>query len=288
MKEQVHRRHRKHLRMSPGLWIAFVVIGIYSLTLLMPLYYMLNNSFKRIDDFLENGPWSFPVRFWGQNYADAIKLSSGHVTFAGMYVNSIILTVGSVLIMTAAAAVTAYALAKFKFFGRDFLVAVGIGALVIPDLGSSTVVYKMFVDLNMIDTWFILVKYSAPFGMQFLILYSYFRTISPAYVEAARLDGAGEWRIFLQICLPMAKGALGATMTILAINSWNDYYTPYMYLPSVKTLSVGLQELSLTISQLDRPKLFAGMVVAVLPLIIVFISMRKVIIENTTTGGIKG
>ena len=86
----------------------------------------------------------------------------------------------------------------------------------------------------------------------------------------------------------MAKGALGATMVILAINNWNDYYTPYMYLPSLKTLSIGLQELTMTVSQLDRPKLFAGMVVAVMPLVIIFIAMRDVIIENTVAGGLKG
>lgn len=182
----------------------------------------------------------------------------------------------------------AYALARFRFFGRDFLVALGVGALVIPDLGSSTVVYKIFVDLNMVDTWLILVKYTTPFGLQFLILYSLFKTVAGTYVEAARLDGAGEWRIFLQICLPMARGALGATMVILAINNWNDYYTPYMYLPSVKTLSIGLQELAMTVSQLDRPKLFAGMVIAITPLLVVFIAMRDTIIENTVSGGLKG
>jgi multiple sugar transport system permease protein len=112
--------------------------------------------------------------------------------------------------------------------------------------------------------------------------------VASTYIDAARIDGAGECRIFLQICVPMAKGALVATMVILAINNWNDYYTPYMYLPSMKTLSIGLQELALTVSQLDRPKLFAGMVVAVTPLLIVFIAMRDVIIENTISGGLKG
>ncbi len=140
----------------------------------------------------------------------------------------------------------------------------------------------------MVDTWLILVKYTTPFGLQFLILYSLFKTVAGTYVEAARLDGAGEWRIFLQICLPMARGALGATMVILAINNWNDYYTPYMYLPSVKTLSIGLQELAMTVSQLDRPKLFAGMVIAITPLLVVFIAMRDTIIENTVSGGLKG
>ena len=249
---------------------------------------MVINSFKRVDDFLNNGCWTLPQALHTQNFQDAITLTSGRVSFVGMYVNSIILTVSAVCISTATATMTAYALARYNFRGRDFLVALGVGSLVIPNLGSTTVIYKMFVDMNAIDTWLILIQYTTPFGMQFLVLYSLFKTVAGTYIDAARIDGAGEWRIFLQICVPMAKGALGATMVILAINNWNDYYTPYMYLPSLKTLSIGLQELTMTVSQLDRPKLFAGMVVAVMPLVIIFIAMRDVIIENTVAGGLKG
>lgn len=278
----------KRKKKGVALWVAFVILIIYAVTMITPLYYMLVNSFKRMDDFLLNGCWSLPKRFYFQNYKDAVVLTSGKVSFAGMYVNSIILTVSAVLISTAAATMTAYALARFNFFGRNFLVAIGVGAMVFPDLGSSTVIYKLFVDFNAIDSWWILIRYASPFGMQFLILYGLFKSVANTYVDAARIDGAGEWRTFLQICVPMAKGALGATMVILAINNWNDYYTPYMYLPSLKTLSIGLQELAMTVSQLDRPKLFAGMTVAVAPLIIVFIFMRDVIIENTIAGGLKG
>ena len=278
----------KKRKIKLALWIAFIIIFAYALTLMMPLYYMLINSFKRVDDFLNNGCWTLPVKLHLDNFKDAVVLTSGRVSFVGMYINSIILTVSAVCISTATATMTAYALARYRFFGKDFLVALGVGSLVIPNLGASTVIYKLFVDMQAIDTWLILVQYAAPFGLQFLVLYSLFKTVASTYVDAARIDGAGEWRIFLQICVPMARGALGATMVILAINNWNDYYTPYMYLPSMKTLSIGLQELALTVSQLDRPKLFAGMVVAVTPLLIVFIAMRDVIIENTVSGGLKG
>ncbi len=278
----------KRRKVKPILWAISIFLLIYSVSLMTPLYYMLVNSFKRVDDFLQRGPWVFPKMFHYQNYIDAISLASGKVTFLGMYVNSFMLTIGAMLITTATTTMTAYALGRFNFYGRDFLVALGVGALVIPDLGSSTVVYKLFVDLNWIDTWMILIRYTSAFGLPFLVLYGIFKTIAGTYVEAARIDGAGEWRIFLQICVPMARGALGAIMVILFINNWNDYLTPYMYLPSLKTLSIGLQELTYTVSQLDKPKLFAGMVVAVTPLLVLFIAMREKIIENTVSGGLKG
>ena len=276
------------IKREAGIWIAFVIIAIYSLTLLTPLYYLVNNSFKRVDDFLQNGAWVLPKTMHFQNYKDAVSLAAGGVSFTGMYLNSFVLTGAGVAISTLAAIATSYALARFRFYGRNLLVAIGVGSLVFPNFGSSSVVYKLYLDLNLLDTWGILIQYAAPFGMQFLILYGLFVTISRSYVEAARIDGAGELRIMWQICIPMARGALGATAVILALNYWNDYYTPYMYLPSIKTLSLGLQELSASVSQLDRPKLFAGMVIAILPLVAIFVTMRDVIISNTVAGGLKG
>lgn len=276
------------IKREAGIWIAFVIIAIYSLTLLTPLYYLVNNSFKRVDDFLQNGAWVLPKTMHFQNYKDAVSLAAGGVSFTGMYLNSFVLTGSGVAISTLAAIATSYALARFRFYGRNLLVAIGVGSLVFPNFGSSSVVYKLYLDLNLLDTWGILIQYAAPFGMQFLILYGLFVTISGSYVEAARIDGAGELRIMWQICIPMARGALGATAVILALNYWNDYYTPYMYLPSIKTLSLGLQELSASVSQLDRPKLFAGMVIAILPLVAIFVTMRDVIISNTVAGGLKG
>lgn len=276
------------IKREAGIWIAFVIIAIYSLTLLTPLYYLVNNSFKRVDDFLQNGAWVLPKTMHFQNYKDAVSLAAGGVSFTGMYLNSFVLTGAGVAISTLAAIATSYALARFRFYGRNLLVAIGMGSLVFPNFGSSSVVYKLYLDLNLLDTWGILIQYAAPFGMQFLILYGLFVTISGSYVEAARIDGAGELRIMWQICIPMARGALGATAVILALNYWNDYYTPYMYLPSIKTLSLGLQELSASVSQLDRPKLFAGMVIAILPLVAIFVTMRDVIISNTVAGGLKG
>ena len=276
------------IKREAGIWIAFVIIAVYSLTLLTPLYYLINNSFKRVDDFLQNGAWVLPKTMYFQNYKDAVSLAAGGVSFTGMYFNSFVLTGAGVAISTLAAIATSYALARFRFHGRNLLVAIGVGSLVFPNFGSSSVVYKLYLDLNLLDTWGILIQYAAPFGMQFLILYGLFVTISGSYVEAARIDGAGEFRIMWQICIPMARGALGATAVILALNYWNDYYTPYMYLPSIKTLSLGLQELSASVSQLDRPKLFAGMVIAILPLVAIFVTMRDVIISNTVAGGLKG
>ena len=223
------------------------------------------------------------------NYRFVFQLSVGEVSIFRMYINSIIFTVASTLISCAATTVTAYTAARFDFRGKGLLVSIGIGAMLIPDLGSRSVIYKMYVDLNMIDTWFILIQYATPFGIMFLIAYSLFKTVSKTYAEAAKIDGASELRIFVQIMIPMAKGVIGMMMVMSAIGAWNDYYTPYMYLPSVKTLALGIQELSEEAQTYSNfTELYAAMVVAILPVVILFVCMRDTIINNAVAGGLKG
>ena len=264
-----------------------VILGIYALTMLIPLYFVVINSLKRPSQFYDN-PWTLPKVLYLANYRKVFSLSVDEVSVLGMYVNSIILTGASTLISCAATTVTAYTVAPFEFRGKSLLVAVGIGAMLIPDLGSRSVIYKMYVDLHMIDTWFILIQYATPFGMMFLITYSLFKTVSKTYAEAAKIDGASELRIFLQIMIPMAKGCIGMMMVMSAIGAWNDYYTPYMYLPSVKTLALGLQELTEQAQTYSNfTELYAAMVVAILPVLILFICMRDTIINNAVAGGLK-
>jgi len=283
----INEKHRTLTERKVKYIIIGTLIFVFGLTMLAPIYYMVINSLKRMDDFLENGGWTFPTSIYWKNYKDVFKLG-GSISFSKMIINSIIFTGASTLISIAASTMTAYVLARYDFRGRNLLVSIGVGALFIPDLGSSSVVYKLFLDLHLMDTWGILIQYAGPFGMTFLIMYSLFRTVAKDYTEAASLDGANELIIFFKICLPMALGMVTAMGVITAINSWNDYYTPYMYLPSLRTLSVGLQELALTISQFKRPALFAGMVIGMAPVLILFISLNKLIISSVAVGGIKG
>lgn len=273
----------------------FIIIGlimlVYAFSMLTPLYYMLVNSLKRIDDFLERGGWVFPSGEYGgifwENYENVFNMG-GDTSFYKMLLNSLIFTVSVVLISTASTTATAYVLARFRFPGRGLLVSIGFGSLVLPDFGAASVIYKLFLDWNLMDTWGILIQFATPFGILYLMLFSLFSTMSNGYVEAAEIDGAGEFTIFFKICVPMALGMMSAVMVITAINTWNDYYTSYMYLPSLKTLALGLQELSLTLSQFQRPTLFAAMVITVAPVVILFIAMHDKIISFTAGGGLKG
>lgn len=158
-----------------------------------------------------------------------------------------------------------------------------------PSLGGGAATYKLMVNLGLVNTWGILLMFGGPFGFSFLIMYAYFKGVSKTYAEAARLDGAGEFLIFFRIILPMTKAALGVIIFMGIVGSWNDYYTPYMYLPEMKTLATGLQAFSITASTTGAyTQMFAAMIIGTAPMVILFVCMHKTIINNTVTGGLKG
>ena len=268
--------------------VVSIVLLLYAASMFMPIYYVLVNSLKKPLQFYTN-PWDISKVIYLANYIKALKLNIEGVTLVQMYINSTIYAIAAMVISAAATTVTAYTLARFDFRGKDFLVAVGIGAMLIPDLGSRSVIYKMYIDLNIIDTWFILIQFAMPFGLMFLIAYSMFKTMSKTYAEAAKIDGASEFRIFLQIMVPMAKGTIGMMMVMNAIAAWNDFYTPYMYLPSLKTLALGIQELSEEAQTYSNfTELYAAMVLVIFPIVLLFVLARDAIIDNAVAGGLKG
>lgn len=270
------------------LWIAFGLLMIYVLTLTVPLYYLIINSFKTNGDFNQSS-WGLPKPFVLTGYQKAFTMKAGYTTLPMMFVNSVILAVGATVISVASITVTSYTLARFDFAGKNFLVGVATATMALPALGGNAATYKLMVNLELVDTWGVLLMFGGPFGFSFLVMYSYFKGVAQTYAEAARMDGAGEFRIFFQIILPMTKAALGVIIFMGIVGSWNDYYTPYIYLPETKTLATGLHAFSITASTRGGyTQMFAAMIVGTLPMVILFVVMRDTIIYNTVTGGLKG
>ena len=133
--------------------------------------------------------------------------------------------------------------------------------------------------------------YSGGFGFNFILLYGFFKSVSWSYAEAGFVDGASDAQVFLRIMLPQARPGIIAVAIIQGINVWNDYFNPYMFLQdkSKMTLAVGIYNLVQEQSYAaDWPKLFAAMIIATVPVLIVYAIFSNTIIENTVAGGLKG
>jgi len=162
--------------------------------------------------------------------------------------------------------------------------------MVVPLVGTLPALFRLMESLGLLNTFpGILILYSSSYGMSFLLLYGFFKSLSWSYAEAAFIDGAGHFGVFFRIMLPIAKPALIAVAIISGIGVWNDYGTPYIFLRDYPTLAVGIQEM-VRRARFDQnfPVLFAAMLIAVTPIILLFAAFQKIIMANTIAGGLKG
>ena len=269
--------------------IVFAIFVIYSLTLILPFVWLINNSFKTAEDFFFN-VWGVPKRFFGTNYADGFTVTVNGYNLFGMILNSVFVCVVGVLVSMFFNLCASYIFARFNFFGRKLIYALAITLMIVPTVGSTSALYLFMMRTNLYDTYLgLFVLQANPFTFNFLLLYACFIGISKSYEEAAEIEGASAWTIFVRIMIPQAAPVLLSLSIIQFIGIWNDFYTPYMFLPSKLTLAVGLDILNSKMTYDNNyPMLFAIMVISVIPVLILFVLFQRTIMENTVAGGLKG
>ena len=282
---------RKKMRMQKKdavfMWIIFALFVIYAITLLFPFLWCLNNSFKTKKDFFLNVN-GLPTEFVFDNWINSFSLSADKVSIPMMYFNSIFLTVGATFLSLMANSATSYVITKYDFKGKELFYSFAVIVMMIPTMGSMASTYKMYNTLGLINTYtgyFIFA--CGGFGTYFLIMYGFYKNLSSTYAEAAQIDGAGHFRIYFTIIMPMAVPILTSLGILIAIGYWNDYFTVYMYLPQKATIAYGLQRIS-DQNKNNLPQVFAAMLFSMLPILIIFSIFQKTIMTNTTVGGIKG
>lgn len=275
---------------SVFMWIMFALFLFYALSVILPFFWTIMNSLKSNGEFFEN--WnSFPSRLKFENYADAFeKINYNDTNLIGMFFNSLILTVENTLAAVIFPLMTAYVIAKYPYKFCKFLYGLALVVQVLPTIGSLPVEYKLVYDLGINDNFFLIWILSAgSFSFNFLILYAGFRSVSWTYAESAMIDGAGHYTVFFKIMLPQAKPFITAIAITTFISQWNNYNTPFLYLDRYPTMALGLydfQQKQLYGTQMSP--LFAGIILSVLPVAVLFTAMQKTIMENTVAGGIKG
>ncbi len=227
-----------------------------------------------------------------KNYVNAfneLKDEDTGTKFFGMLFNSFWTTAGYVACAMVIRITTAYALALYDFKGKNAIYKFFILQMIIPDFASSAANYRLLYHLGLIDSPLWLLACIAGHGMTMIILYSGFVGFSKSYAEAARIDGANEFMIFFRIYMPMARALILALSVQTFIGVWQDYATFIVYLPSYPTLATGLFRYTASAAYtIDIPTYFAGLLIANLPITILFIIFNKSMLENISIGGLKG
>ncbi len=269
------------------MWIVFAVFAIYAVTLLYPFVWCLINSFKTRKDFFFNVN-GLPEAWTFENWTKSFTMSAKDVSIPMMYFNSIFMTVGSTFLSVMACSATAYIVTKYEFRGRDAFYSLAVIVMMIPTMGSMASTYKMYNEIGLTNTYLgYFIFACGGFGSYFLIMYGFYKNLSWTYAEAAQIDGAGHFRIYFTIMIPMAMPVLTSLAILSAIGYWNDYFTVYMYMPEKATIAYGLQVIS-EANKNNLPQVFAAMLFSMLPVLVIFACFQKTIMNNTTVGGIKG
>lgn len=297
MKEHVKKHDAADIAMKV---ITMVILWTLALSLAVPVIWMLYSSFKEGFDYLVNS-FSLPQKWTFENYIEVVKVlevdvvvyGKGIVTYniIDMILYSLVYTFGMSIMGVLVPAITSYALAKYKFPGSRALYSLGLIVMIIPIVGSMPSQMQIFKIFNIYDNLLLFILVSAgPFGFNFFLLYGAWKSIPWDYAEAAYIDGGGHWTIMLRIMFPMMIPTFTALFVLGFIGAWNDYQTPYIWLPSTPNMASGLFTFQSTASSLGlpTPTVLAGFVIVAIPSSVLFLVFQKVITSQFTMGGLKG
>ncbi len=292
--------------------IALSVLILYAAAMIIMVGWAFISSFKARGDFTLYPAKLFPKYDGWQwkNYFYAyemlcipLNLPDGgvyNVLAPEMLLYSMIWVIGSVFFNTFTTVLVAYCCARFsKHAFSKIIYTVTVLAISIPIIGSLPAQMSMVRRLQIYDTFLVLPITKISFvSTHFLVFYAIFARIPSTYHEAAELDGAGHWMIFLRIILPMITNTLIAVVVLNFISYWNDYSTPMMFMPSYPTLAQGLYTLingdvdGATIDYgskyMTKATKLAAAFMGAFPSLLIFLVFREKIMTNVTMGGLKG
>lgn len=267
-----------------GKWIISIILCLYTLIAVGLIGNTILSSFKTKPDLLYN-TWGFPKSFTLEHYQYLIE----NEHFLRIFGNSLGLVVMGLFLLLAVASMTAYALARFKFRGREFLSTYFLIGLMFPiQLG----ILPLFIMLNRLHLNNTLpglaLLYAANMSFPVFVFSKFFRGIPASFSESARIDGAGEWTVFWRVILPISRPVLFTIGLINFVLIWNDFYMPLVFLTksSVRTLTLAIYTYMSNFLQ-NWHLVFAGTTLALLPVMVVYFLFSNQIVAGLTGGAIK-
>jgi ABC-type glycerol-3-phosphate transport system permease component len=257
-----------------------------SLVALYPVWFVISTAFKDKGEYL-NDLYGFPWPLQLDNFSEALR---GGLFFTWAK-NSVILTVGAVILSTAFAALAAFAIARMRFRGRDVFLSINVALMIVPPVVMLIPLFTLYVQFALVSTyWGVIILYAGltlPFSVY--LLSSFFRTIPREMFESAVIDGASHLRILLRIVVPLSLPALVTLVVVNALWVWNELLIALVFLPDEgkRTLMVGVTVFQNRYNT-DVPVTMAGMLLASIPMVVVYLFGQRFFIRGLTAGAIKG
>lgn len=282
---------------------ALNVVVLLAITLLMfiPLVALLLTSFKSNNDLMFHNESLFPHEFTFSNYYNVFHLSGGtQLNFFGSIGNTVLITCCNLVGVVFTSALAAYGFTRFRVRENPVLFTVFLSGMLIPGQVLQIPMYEVYYKLGWIDTFwpFIIPAFFGGGIFNIFLVREFMRTVSASMFEAAEIDGSGEFRMFLQLALPLSVPVLVTVAIFTFQGAWNDFYGPLIYInsPEKYTLALAVYQFSVnsnsytgSMSVMTPWNLIAAVnVLSMLPIIILYSVGQKYFLEGISLGGVKG
>jgi multiple sugar transport system permease protein len=282
--QPLSKARRNALTPRPKIWL-YVVLGAGFIAMIFPFIWMILGSFKTNAEIRANPLGLLPEAATLDNYTQLF----GRLDFATYFTNSVVVavsvTVGNIIFSS----MVGYALAKLEFRGKKILFALVLGTLMVPGVVTFVPLFVLTSNLGLVNSYpgLILPFLITPLGV--FLMRQFISGLPDDIIEAARIDGASEWRIFARVIMPLCGPAV-ATLTILTfLGSWNNFLWPLVVATSEEkyTLPVALALYSVGQNAAQYGLMMAGAVVVVIPVLLVFIVLQRYFVQGIALTGIK-
>lgn len=267
-------------------FFAYTFLSLLAIINIVPLFWMVVNSFKKEQEYAAN-PFSLPTSLQFSNYSQAWKVANMDVYF----LNSIIVTFVALIITVLLGALAAYFLSRFQFKWRGLIYSLFLLGMLVPIHAILIPIFLIMQKLHLIDTyWSLILPYTAfHLSLTVFILEGFMRGFPKDLEESGVVDGAGVYRIFWSIILPITRPALATVIILNFIYNWNEYLFALVLISStaLKTLPLGLanfvgvETASLTLQM-------SALTIALIPIIIFYLLLQKQLVSGMTAGAVKG
>lgn len=271
-----------------------LMTGLFALYCLLPMVWLVINATKSQKDFVSSFGLSFGDSFalW-ENINQVFTFQDG--IFSRWLMNTVLYVVVGALVSTFLAALGGYAIAKFDFAGRRAFLLIVLGSISVPGIALAIPQFLLFAQLGITNTpWAILIpSFINPFGLYLMWVFTD-QAVPTGLIEAARIDGAGELRIFLTIAMPLLAPATVTVLLFSVVSIWNNYFLPLIMLkdPAWYPLTIGINQWNKLGSTAGNGELIQNVVITgsllmIVPLIIAFLCLQRYWQSGLALGAIK-
>lgn len=287
----------KSTAQKAGSAVAFVIFVLYAAFILFFFLFAFliatkENQSAFTADQIAVRLFRWPEHFTMKNFISAFEIWGTLIpgkSYLDMLFNSLWISILGPLIAALVTATVTYILVFYSSKVTRFIYKLGVFISILPIYGAAGAMYKLLSDIHIIDTPLMFLTHVTLFGANFFYYYAFYKAISWQYAEAAFIDGAGHWQVYLKIMLPMLIPSATALYVMGVIGTWNDYSTILLYYPSYPTLAYGAYAFSEVGKYCaNTPAYFAGVLISIIPILILFGCFQNTIMEKVHIGGLKG